>query len=335
MGDFERTFGAGADVEAIIEAFSKQSNPSSGCFTPTPQPPKPKLTPTPDSEQELIQTTCFRCGGKGKIRQYKHIENGKCFCCNGAGVVWSPRATEPPQDQAAIRAIPWQDPSDVSRLVVAYQHVKRDKPVHDSFGILRPEFEKSCKIIEEALGRYDDMSVVSLGDIASAFGPGTALNFAIALPGITYPTLLAMMLPSAERAADASKEPGLLSVVRHARSLLNTQHGIPFNESALAQTTLGRSSTESSKACARALTVCARTGEVNNHAFARPQVRSYGVINEACDVLRLIAYEKGGDSRVTDAALAAAEERRRQVEDIISVSPLLALKEPPPAREMR
>lgn len=230
-----------------------------------------------------------------------------------------------PQARAGITAAPWQDPSDVSRLLVAYLHVKRDAPTHDSFGTLWPAFEKGCNILEEAMGKHDDMSVVSLGDIATAFGPGTALKFAIALPGMTYPSLLSMMLPAAERAANASNEPGLVSVVRHARSLLETGRGIAFDESALVQTRLGRNPTELSKACARALAACARTGEVDT-SLTGTEIRCYSVLNEACDVFRLIAQEKGYESHVADGAIAAAEERRRQVEDIVSVSPLFVIK---------
>lgn len=28
---------------------------------------------------------CFKCGGKGKIRGFEHIENGDCFQCAGTG----------------------------------------------------------------------------------------------------------------------------------------------------------------------------------------------------------------------------------------------------------
>ena len=30
--------------------------------------------------------TCPKCGGGQKIAQFKHVENGVCFLCNGAGV---------------------------------------------------------------------------------------------------------------------------------------------------------------------------------------------------------------------------------------------------------
>jgi DnaJ-class molecular chaperone len=28
---------------------------------------------------------CFKCGGKGKIEAFSHIENGDCFQCGGTG----------------------------------------------------------------------------------------------------------------------------------------------------------------------------------------------------------------------------------------------------------
>lgn len=32
---------------------------------------------------------CFKCGGKGKIRGFEHIENGDCFQCCGTGRLMS------------------------------------------------------------------------------------------------------------------------------------------------------------------------------------------------------------------------------------------------------
>lgn len=32
---------------------------------------------------------CFKCGGKGKIRGFEHIENGDCFQCAGTGRLMS------------------------------------------------------------------------------------------------------------------------------------------------------------------------------------------------------------------------------------------------------
>ena len=33
-----------------------------------------------------VSVTCPKCGGGQKIAQFKHVENGVCFLCNGAGV---------------------------------------------------------------------------------------------------------------------------------------------------------------------------------------------------------------------------------------------------------
>jgi hypothetical protein len=31
--------------------------------------------------------TCNRCDGKGHVRGFGHIENGRCFACNGNGII--------------------------------------------------------------------------------------------------------------------------------------------------------------------------------------------------------------------------------------------------------
>jgi DnaJ-class molecular chaperone len=31
---------------------------------------------------------CKRCGGTGKLKQYTHVKNGKCFECNGKGSIY-------------------------------------------------------------------------------------------------------------------------------------------------------------------------------------------------------------------------------------------------------
>jgi len=34
---------------------------------------------------EEFKYTCRRCGGRGRLPQYNHIQNGICFSCNGRG----------------------------------------------------------------------------------------------------------------------------------------------------------------------------------------------------------------------------------------------------------
>lgn len=33
----------------------------------------------------MVKNTCEKCEGKGHIPAYNHIENGKCFTCDGRG----------------------------------------------------------------------------------------------------------------------------------------------------------------------------------------------------------------------------------------------------------
>lgn len=35
--------------------------------------------------KQAINSTCKRCSGSGYLLQYRHIENGICFQCRGAG----------------------------------------------------------------------------------------------------------------------------------------------------------------------------------------------------------------------------------------------------------
>lgn len=32
-----------------------------------------------------VETTCPRCDGHGWFRQFKHVDGGRCFRCNGTG----------------------------------------------------------------------------------------------------------------------------------------------------------------------------------------------------------------------------------------------------------
>lgn len=208
---------------------------------------------------------------------------------------------------------------DLVRLDVPFERIEAEHPA-GSFGILDPEFRNGYAILEQALDG-DRAPIVSIGDIASAFGPGTALKYAFHISGISYLLLLSMMLASAERAAEASMEPGLLDVTRHARRLLDAQEAWTFDKEALKQTTLGRDSKNSAKACARALVYFARVGVVEYPTLVRPVGLYATVINEAADAIGLAAYERGLDPQA-----AMAVERGRQVEDIVSVSPRLALK---------
>jgi hypothetical protein len=45
--------------------------------------------------------TCWKCGGDGYIPKYKHIENGKCFACNGTGKLSESRQREISQEAFA------------------------------------------------------------------------------------------------------------------------------------------------------------------------------------------------------------------------------------------
>ena len=56
---------------------------------------------------ETTQTTttetmnCFKCGGRGRIVGFSHIDSGKCFQCGGAG--WLNVAAVPKQKRQTVR----------------------------------------------------------------------------------------------------------------------------------------------------------------------------------------------------------------------------------------
>lgn len=36
---------------------------------------------------EIKKVVCSRCKGSGILPEFKHVVNGKCFCCNGTGYI--------------------------------------------------------------------------------------------------------------------------------------------------------------------------------------------------------------------------------------------------------
>lgn len=51
--------------------------------------PEPAAAPRPAKRvrHTVIQTPCPRCGGGGYFPQYKHVDGGRCFRCNGTGFI--------------------------------------------------------------------------------------------------------------------------------------------------------------------------------------------------------------------------------------------------------
>lgn len=57
----------------------------------------------------LTSSECSRCGGRGIIPEYRHIEAGVCFRCSGSGVekTSAPRAPEPGAATAMLAIEGW------------------------------------------------------------------------------------------------------------------------------------------------------------------------------------------------------------------------------------
>ncbi|TBC12690.1 hypothetical protein [Rhizobium ruizarguesonis] len=162
---------------------------------------------------EFKKVKCTRCNGTGRVPKYKHIDDGKCFACNGTRWV-----------SVAIQSPP---PLNEVPLFVTLQQVKDEWPQHDSFGDLKPSFRANFEKLIAAVGRRDDMAaLVSIGDVGRAIGTGMARTLALKIPGIDYRTITRMILPTAERAAAAINEPSLSHAVAVARRLTDTSEEV-------------------------------------------------------------------------------------------------------------
>ncbi|TBG52560.1 hypothetical protein [Rhizobium leguminosarum] len=248
---------------------------------------------------------CTRCNGTGRVRKYKHIENGKCFACNGTR--WVSIAIEPPP---ALNEVP---------LFVTLQQVKNEWPQHDSFGTSVPQFKANFEKLLAAVGRRDDMAAtVSIGDVGWVFGNGIAHKLALNIPGIDFRTITRMILPAAERAAAAINEPSLSHAVAVARKLVDTNEEVePLHRAHIRNFAGHRDTAEShAKACAEALGVVAGRGVIGS--YPNPLMfECLWVTGHASSVLQEMARRQSADP-----SEAARLEGQRQMEDLCAVSPL-------------
>ena len=111
-----------------------------------------------------VSVTCPKCGGGQKIAQFKHVENGVCFLCNGAGV--TDAATAAGFERAALAAVVRDDRRSAPAPAPA-QNVK-SKPVQlgldflaDGARVERHEDGRFALVCNKAEGRVhgDDFRV--------------------------------------------------------------------------------------------------------------------------------------------------------------------------------
>ncbi|MGO7324206.1 hypothetical protein GUK30_32520 [Rhizobium leguminosarum] len=256
---------------------------------------------------EFKKVKCTRCNGTGRVPKYKHIDDGKCFACNGTR--WVSVAIQPPPP---INEVP---------LFVTLQQVKdlSPDPRFDCFGGSVASFRANFEKLLVALGRRDDMAaVVSIGDVAKAFGTGTARQLALKIPGIDYRTITRMILPTAERAAAAINESSLSHAVAVARRLTDTSEEVePLHRALIRHFASYHDTAEShAKACAEAIAVIARRGVFVGEPY--PYLfECHRVDQHAWQVLKEMARRQS-----VDPSEAASQEGQRQMEDLYSVSPL-------------
>ena len=87
----------------------------------------------------------------GKVRRYQHIDNGKCFSCNGAGWTWS--EVGPPRE---LRPVP---------LFVTLRDVQGKRLSTIAFATSAVTFKKSYESLLSAMGGEPDTnSTISIGD---------------------------------------------------------------------------------------------------------------------------------------------------------------------------
>lgn len=260
----------------------------------------------PNTSLDRRKARCLRCHGTGKVRRYQHIDNGKCFSCNGAGWTWS-EVGPPPE----LRPVP---------LFVTLRDIQREAPQHDCFGHLGRHFQKSYESLLSAMGGEPDMNAsISIGDIARTFGPGTSIWLGLQIPGIDLRVLTRMILPSAERAAAATGEHSLGQVVVAARKLIDTQEEVAILRPIL-RSPSGRSPEAHARSCGEALAAIARRGSVDQPERYRSDCT--WTLAEATSVFGEIARQQGAD-----VIEAIETEHKRQVEDICAVSPIHALRD--------
>lgn len=265
------------------------------------------INPEAISVTRFKKVKCTRCNGTGRVPKYKHIDDGKCFACNGTR--WVSVAIQPPP------------PLSVVALFVTLQQVKdlSPDPRFDSFGGSVASFRADFEKLLVAIGRRDDMAaVVSIGDVAKAFNAGTARQLALKIPGIDMRTITRMVLPSAERAAAAVNEPSLSHAVEVARKLVDTDDEVePLHHALIRNFASHRDTAEShAKACAEALAVVARRGVVvgNPNPIV---VECDWIVSHASSVIEGIARRENDDP-----AEAVRLEGERQMGDLYAVSPL-------------
>ncbi|ANL11955.1 MULTISPECIES: hypothetical protein [unclassified Rhizobium] len=261
------------------------------------------INPQAISLTKFKKVKCTRCNGTGRVPKYKHIEDGKCFDCNGTR--WVSVAIQPPPPLSEVP------------LFVTLQQVKDEWPQHDSFGHSIPSFRTSFEKLITAVGRRDDMAAaVSIGDVAKAFNPGTAVNLALKIPGVDRRTITRIVLPAAERAAAAIKEPGLGAITAAARKLIDTdEHVEPLYRALIRHHATHDDTPESyAKACGEALARIAGRGVVGSFDL---KFECLWVVSHASSVIEGIARRENDDP-----AEAVRLEGERQMGDLYAVSPL-------------
>lgn len=256
-------------------------------------------------QSKTKKVRCSKCNGTGRIPKYKHIDDGKCFACNGTR--WVTLTIEPPP---AFLAVP---------LFVTLQQVKDEWPQHDSFGDLKSSFSANFEKLLRAVGRRDDMAAsVSIGDVARAFDLGMGRTLALKIPGVDLRTITRMILPAAERAAATVKEPSLLHAVARARKIIDTDEEVePLYRPPIRHFASHHDTPEShAKACGEALTMIARRGVVvgdpNPYMF-----ECHWVLGHASSALQGMERRQ---SRVPSEVARLEGERR--MEDMYAVTPL-------------
>lgn len=284
MGDFERTFGAGADAVAIVEGFSRAAA----------------------REPDLEKASCFKCNGIGRIRRYKHIEGGRCFSCNGTGLVWL-------DVKRRIK-------SEHEHLQVTLQQIKDRAPTHDSFGDLGPAFRKSFAMLTSALGEPFDLSTrVSIGDVAKAFGPSDAIGLALHIPRVDRKSILRIAVLAAERAAEATKEQSLSQAVSDVRKRIDQEEDTRIIQRGPLRTPSDPPPVVSAKYC-RDFLIRMTDKDADENPHVAWKFVSF-TMSYACAVFGDLAQAQGADGKEESAA-----EKKRQISDIIAISPLSALR---------